>query len=334
MATPVSSAPVGFVLDFDPDLAAGIGRGDLELARQACRGEVVRVPRGVWDGPAGAGRRDDLFALLIVGGVLCREVVLRDRYLFELLGPGDVLQLPVDDGLQPLGGGVRLTAATESELIALGGSFIRAAGRWPCLISSVMRRLEQQRERLAIQGLIAHLPRAEDRTVLVLWHLADRWGRVTSEGTVVPFALTHELIGQLIGARRSTVTIAVNALETGGVVRRLTDRSWLLTAQAETIVSAFGGAGRPMPTLGESFLLRHRAEETAMHAMALRAAARQTRSKGGRPIGERSSRLRPPIREGSEAAERAAEAARSARARAEMAACRRERAAVRQAELA
>jgi len=39
--------------------------------------------------------------------------------------------------------------------------------------------------------------------LLALWLLADRWGRATPDGTVLSLALTHELLGQLTGARRS-----------------------------------------------------------------------------------------------------------------------------------
>lgn len=68
-------------------------------------------------------------------------------------------------------------------LVVLGESFIGAAARWPSLLATVQRRLEAQRESLAIQGLIAHLPRAEHRLLLMLWHLAERWGYVTPKAS-------------------------------------------------------------------------------------------------------------------------------------------------------
>lgn len=156
------------------------------------------MPRGHWRMPARAGERDDVAGLLIVKGMLCREVSLRDRSMLELLGPGDVLQPPVQTGRPGLGGTVELTAVSDMILVVLGESFIRAAARWPSMLATVQRRLEAQRESLAIQGLIAHLPRAEHRLLLMLWHLAERWGYVTPDGIVLPLALTHDLLGQLI----------------------------------------------------------------------------------------------------------------------------------------
>src|SRR3712207_5870012 len=54
-----------------------------------------------------------------------------------------------------------------------------------------------------------------------LWHLGERWGRMSPAGVVVPLALTHETIGRLAGAERPTVSLALTALaERGDVIRR------------------------------------------------------------------------------------------------------------------
>jgi hypothetical protein len=82
------SRGVGLILDADPELGSGVAADDWELARNACRGELVHLCPGAWPVPDAAGQRDDLFGLLIVAGMLCREVGLRDRCMFELLGPG------------------------------------------------------------------------------------------------------------------------------------------------------------------------------------------------------------------------------------------------------
>jgi hypothetical protein len=58
--------------------------------------------------------------------------------------------------------------------------------------------------------------------------MADRWGRVTPEGVVVPLRLTHELIGGLVGARRAPVTRALGRLADAGTVRRRADGAWVL----------------------------------------------------------------------------------------------------------
>jgi len=51
---------------------------------------------------------------------------------------------------------------------------------------------------------------------------------VTRDGVVVPLPLTHELIGQVVGARRPAVTTALGHLHAHGLVARRADGGWLL----------------------------------------------------------------------------------------------------------
>jgi DNA-binding GntR family transcriptional regulator len=62
----------------------------------------------------------------------------------------------------------------------------------------------------------------------LLWYLADRWGRVTPDGVIVPLRLTHETLARLVGAQRPSVTTAIRQLEEEGHLRRTPDRLWLL----------------------------------------------------------------------------------------------------------
>jgi len=287
VATVALPPAVGLILDLDSDLGSGIDEQERGLARRVCRGELLQVPAGVWRVSDWAGQRDDLLGLVVVEGLVCREVGLRDRYMLELLGAGDVLQLPVAVFDRPrLGGPVRLTAAVDATLVALGVSFARAAARWPSLLAAVHRRLEAQRESLAIQGLIGHVPRVEHRFLLMLSHLADRWGRVTPEGTLLPLPLTHDLLGHLTGSRRPTVTLAVNSLGSDGYIRRTEDGGWLLTTQGERRVATIARTDVNAPVLGETFRFRRRATQLRAESQALRAEARQIRAHtatNGRP---------------------------------------------------
>jgi CRP/FNR family transcriptional regulator, cyclic AMP receptor protein len=270
---------VGLVLDLDPDLGWGLSEEERDRARRACQGTLVRVPAGAWRLPASAGARDDILGFLIVGGFMCREIALRERHLFELLGPGDVLQPPVVGDGPRLSGPIGLSALRETLLIELGISFICAGARWPVLLARWARRLEVQRQHLAVQGLIAHLPRAEHRLLLMLWHLADRWGRVTPTGTALPVPLTHDLLGCLTAAQRSTATLAVSALEVEGAIQRLDDGSWLLTAAAERMVDEIALPGKRTHAIGESLMFRQRTADARAETRALRAEAEQARAR-------------------------------------------------------
>lgn len=277
MAQIASGPSVGLVLDLDPDLGSSIDHDDWELARRACRGELVHVPRGSWPATSDALDRGDLVGCVIVEGLLAREICLRDRRMVELLGCGDVLQPPLASEMPRLATEPQFTVVSDLVLLVLGQSFITAAARWPSLLSAVQRRLEAQRERLAVQGLIAHLPNAEHRLLAMLWHLADRWGYVSSDGIVLPWPLNHEILAQLIGARRPTVTIAVRSLEVADVVHRRADGSWLLTATAEQTIDAIARPPTAALGLGDRLLLYRRISETTPQTRALRAEARQIR---------------------------------------------------------
>lgn len=273
------SSAVVRVLDLDPDLGWGLGERERDAARQACHGKLVRVDPGACCFPASTDVRDDVIGFLIVAGLLCREIALRERHLFELLGPGDVLQLPEVAEAPRLGAPIGLTALRETLLIELGTSFIRAAARWPVLLATWARRLEVQRQHAAVQGLIAHLPREEHRLLLMLWHLADRWGRVTPAGTVIPLPLTHDLLGYLTAAQRPTATLAVSALESNGAIQRLHDGSWLLTAAAERMVDEIALPGKRTHAIGESLMFRQRTADARADARALRAEAEQAKAR-------------------------------------------------------
>ncbi len=77
--------------------------------------------------------------------------------------------------------------------------------------------------------MLAQLASVEHRVLLVLWHLADLWGRVRPDGIVLPIRLTHQMVGLVIGARRPAVTTALGALAEQGRVAAQPDGGFLLT---------------------------------------------------------------------------------------------------------
>jgi hypothetical protein len=209
------------LLDVDPALGRGIESDDWEAARRATRAALTRIDRRECTLTVGAYETDNIVGLIVNDGMISREIALGEHVSFELLTPGDVLLLaPAEPDDLDLGARVTLTALDPAELILLSKPFIHAAARWPSLLTNLHRRLEAQRQRLAIQGLAVHQPRAEDRLLLTLWILAERCGRVTPEGTVLPLSLSHEALGRLAAARRPTITLALRTLESNECVQR------------------------------------------------------------------------------------------------------------------
>ena len=114
--------------------------------------------------------------------------------------------------------------------------------QYPELARSLMARAIQRSQNLAVNMAIVHQARVDVRLHMLLWHLAARWGRVRSDGTVLRLRLTHTVLADLVAARRPTVTTALSELTRRGLVR--TDgETWVLPGEAPSDLLAFAHEG-------------------------------------------------------------------------------------------
>ena len=88
--------------------------------------------------------------------------------------------------------------------------FAAEVSQYPEVTAALFDRLSERSLRLATTQAISQLTRVDRRLKALFWHLAERWGRVGGEGVVIPLALTHRILGQLVGARRPTVSTALS----------------------------------------------------------------------------------------------------------------------------
>jgi CRP/FNR family cyclic AMP-dependent transcriptional regulator len=217
------------LLEADPDLG-----GLLTDARrvEAERELIVRTHRlgvGPWDVTRISGASADHVGLLILDGVLARELVVADHVSAELLGPGDLVRpwrSGARSGLLPVD--ALWSVLSTLHVAVLDRRFALEAARYPEITAALFDRLSERSVRLATTQAISQLTRVDRRLKALFWHLAERWGRVTSEGVVVPLALTHRILGQIVGARRPTVSTALSELADRGELTRRPDGSWLL----------------------------------------------------------------------------------------------------------
>jgi CRP-like cAMP-binding protein len=222
------------LLTADPDLGEGIPLDELEQARRVLVAHAIRLDAGLWR-PRTASA--DGFALLVLRGALTREVHLGARRSAELVGPGDVVRPDrTTDSLLPHD--VTWTVTEPTILAVLDERFRQTARRWPSLSAALDERLLAQIDRLAVHVAIAQLGRVDLRILALFWHLADRWGRVTSQGVALPLKLTHDAVGRLVGAQRPTVTLALTDLAREGSVTRSASGGWLLDHDSRALLES------------------------------------------------------------------------------------------------
>src|SRR4051794_12547826 len=219
------------LLELDPDLGAELEDGARAAAAQRLTVPIVGLEPGPWDAEritAPPGR----LGLLVADGVVLRSHSIGKVVSAELLGAGDVIRPSVSGReFSLIEARSRWEVVHPARIAVLDAAFLQAALPWPEIVIALFGRTVHRARFMAFQLALAHVRRVDARLVLLFWRLADRWGRVTSDGVVVPIHLKHSILGMLVGAQRPTVTTALKHLSEAGTVVRRADGSWLLTGE-------------------------------------------------------------------------------------------------------
>jgi CRP/FNR family cyclic AMP-dependent transcriptional regulator len=226
-----------YVLREDPELAEAIPPERRAQAIEECTAPELLIQPGPWGGRGSLGFRGGI-GVLVLDGLMIRRVGIDGRYGAELIGEGDLLR-PADESESPL---LPLTTSwsivVPSRVAALDSSFEQRMATYPELARILVARAIQRSRNLAVNMAIVHQARVDVRLHMLLWHLAARWGRVRSDGTVLKLRLTHAVLADLVAARRPTVTTALSELTRRGLVR--TDgETWVLSGEAPGELLAF-----------------------------------------------------------------------------------------------
>ena len=215
------------ILARDPELALGLSGVESEEARRACRARTVKIAKGDWD-MGELYRRPDGYGLFLLSGFVVRRVGRAGRFGAELLGPGDLLRPWQTVGtfatrpFEPV-----WSVVTPAEVALLDAAFAHRAAPYPTVAVQLVDRATLRSRHLVLALAIVQQPRVDRRLHWLFWHLADRWGRTGPEGVTLVLPLTHSLLGELVAARRPSVTTALSALAAEGKVER-DGGSWLL----------------------------------------------------------------------------------------------------------
>ena len=212
------------VFEHEPDLLAGLDEttADALTARGVAR--AVRIETGAWSPPS--PQRPDHLGLLVIQGLVVRCTSVDGTECPELLGAGDLLRPwdpPASDTedaswrvLEPL------------TVAVLDGRFAQLACAHPSVVVALLGRANARARSLSFQLAVSRIRHADARLLLVLWHLAERWGRVTPAGVTLSMPLTHELLARLTGMRRPTASTALQDLIRAGHVEPRGRGRWLL----------------------------------------------------------------------------------------------------------
>jgi CRP/FNR family transcriptional regulator, cyclic AMP receptor protein len=207
------------VLDLDKDLGGLVDGASYASACERCTARAIEVPAGrCWSmlDPLDAAEH---LGLLVLHGVLLYRLRLAGRETVDLVGTGDLIRpwFPLDEYAE-LFTSSRWEVLEPAGVAALDLHFVREASRWPELLVALTERTAWHARSLELRLAISQMRQLSSRLQVMLWHLADRFGRVDREGVLVPLPLSREVLAKLVGARRESVSRGLKQLAAEGKV--------------------------------------------------------------------------------------------------------------------
>lgn len=228
-----------YLLDEDDDLADAFDGRLRRVVRQVATARVLELSGGSGWPDEWSPTSDGALGTLILEGLLAVDVHVGDRTATELLGPGDLLQPPRPDIDQLIERDVIHRALLPSRVAVLDAGFLDRVRPWPEIVLTLLRRSDKRALDLDLQRAVNSHPSLELRLALVLWHLAERWGRVERGGVRIELPLTHALLGRLVAAERPSVSRSLGRLADHGLVTGGAGH-WHLAGSAASCLSQLG----------------------------------------------------------------------------------------------
>lgn len=246
--TPLQRTDVAAVLDADPELGDRLTREEFEAARRGLAARVIALEPGAWH-PDEVWSRDEhpALGLLVLDGLMTRELSVAGRPSTELLGAGDLLRpWDYDGDIGMMQFPASWVVAARMRIAILDERFLLAASRWPAVVDELCTRMVRRSRWLSFRLAMKEIMRVEGRLLVLLWAMSERWGVVTPRGVHLRLKLTHEALGKLAGARRPSVTTALGALAEAGEIERVSDGYLLLGDPPGALRRASGDGERSL----------------------------------------------------------------------------------------
>jgi CRP/FNR family cyclic AMP-dependent transcriptional regulator len=218
------------ILELEHTLAQDLGPELTETLMRRLRADVIHLPERAWHPEEVPLSPETDLGMIVIDGLLEREVRVAGRSAAEVLGPGDVLRPwdVVDRGAACVPVDSAWTVLEAARIAVLDERASAVAAGHPRLAAVLIGRVLNRARSLAVLLAIAQIRRLDVRIVTLLWHLADRFGRVRPEGVAVEVPLKHATIAKLLAATRPSVSSALTELTDQGQIERLPGGGWLL----------------------------------------------------------------------------------------------------------
>lgn len=215
----------------DPSLGEGLDRQEAERASERAWARVIELPVGDARLPADPDAFPSWWGLLLLDGFLLRRVEIGRASWPELLGAGDLIRpwTAASDTLSSIPAHVRFEVVAPSRLALLDRAFALRVAPWPEIAAALLDRAVERAHELALMLAAEQPPLVDERVWMVLWQLADRWGTMSREGVVIPLPiLSHQVLAEMLGVRRPTVSLAVRRLSDAGLLTHRPRHGWTL----------------------------------------------------------------------------------------------------------
>ena len=216
------------VLEEDPELGRALPPAARESALTAALARVLSLDPAVRPLLTAEPPPRAHLGYLVLDGLVTVHVRFGAIWSTEFLGPSDVLR--------PWAMSARVEVAeawwetlTPTRLAVLDRDFAHRVHAWPEFTAALFDRYTERLASQLLQSALRKARRVEDRIWVALWHFAARWGRVCPDGRLVELPkVTGEVLANIVGARRQSVSTALSTLSNRGAIQRRLDGGWLI----------------------------------------------------------------------------------------------------------
>jgi CRP-like cAMP-binding protein len=186
-----------------------------------------RLAPGAWRGPRALVSSG--LGILILSGLVLRELDLFGASAFELLGDGDLLApaalLPASVARVS-----QWRVLVAADVALLDDAAARRLADLPGVMPALIARAATRSDAAEVQTALTRIHPLSTRLHVLLWNLADRWGTRVNGSVQLDVPLSHQLLADLASAQRPKVTEALRTLGDAGIIERDGARGpWLLS---------------------------------------------------------------------------------------------------------